>query len=294
MPITFYANYTNVTNGNYIPGATCIIAFDDATSGTMVDTGSIYNFTKLTGFATTGVHLWNVTCNETGYETLTAYDSVMIGVLNLTGNQTSLYMANVTNATALPRFEYNESGNVTTEGGNITGSNVYTEQLTDRWAAFYGNISGSIILTNRNGMNNVYSWGWTPANGGVVCTSTNSSVTDLTLYPADGDDIDAAWSFAPTESDSGRNTFNHTGCNMTIGITPIDNSGYVDTGQPGGFITCSLKDKIVAAKPDMYFCTNIEQNGAFWNGQTGNFELMVPTAFGVNQYETYYFYVNLN
>jgi len=293
-PITFYANYTNATDGSYISGATCLISFDDATSATMADTGNQYNYTKAAGFATTGIHLWNVTCNKTGYETLFVQDNVDVGPLNLTGNQTSLYMANVTNATSLPRFEYNGSGNLSTEGGNISGADVSTEMLTDRWAAFYGNISGSIMLTDAAGANNVYQWGWTPASGGVVCTSTNSSVTDLTLYPADGDDIDAAWSFAPTEADSGRNTFNQTGCSLTIGTTPITNAGYADTGQAGGFITCSLKAEIPATKPDMFFCTNITQNGVFWNNEAGDFELMVPTAFGNNVYETYYFYVNLD
>gem|GEM_PF-1483187 len=293
-PITFYANYTNATDGSHVAGATCLISFDDASSGTMVDTGSQYNYTKAAGFATTGIHLWNVTCNQTGYETLSATDSVLITVLNMTGNQTSLYMANVTNATALPRFVYNASGNLSSEGGNITGSNIYTEQLTDRWAAFYGNITGSIILTDKEGANNVYQWGWTPTDGGVVCTSTNSSVTDLKLYPADGDDIDAAWGFAPSEADSGRNTFNQTGCGLTIGTTPITNAGYADTGPAGGFVTCSLKAEIPATKPDMFFCTNITQNGVFWNNETGDFELMVPTAFGNNVYETYYFYVNLD
>jgi hypothetical protein len=133
-----------------------------------------------------------------------------------------------------------------------------------------------------------------PSTGGVVCTTTNSSVTDLTLYPADGDDVDAAWGFAPTEADSGRNTFNETGCGLTIGTTPINNASYADTGPAGGFVTCTLKDTITVTKPDMYFCTNLTDNGTFWNGDTGNFELMVPTAYGNNLYETYYFYVNLN
>ena len=293
-PITFYANYTNATDNSHVAGATCLISFDDATSGTMVDTGSQYNYTKAAGFATTGIHLWNVTCNKTGYETLFAQDSVTVGPLNLSGNLTSLYQATVNASAALPRFVYNGSGNLSSEGGNITGSNIYTEQLTDRWAAFYGNITGSIILTDKEGANNVYQWGWTPTDGGVVCTSTNSSVTDLKLYPADGDDIDAAWGFAPSEADSGRNTFNQTGCGLTIGTTPITNAGYADTGPAGGFVTCSLKAEIPATKPDMFFCTNITQNGVFWNNETGDFELMVPTAFGNNVYETYYFYVNLD
>jgi parallel beta-helix repeat protein len=293
-PITFYANFTNATSGAHISGATCLISFDDATNGSMVDTGSQYNYTKAAGFSTTGSHTWTVLCSQIDYGALSATDGVMITALNESGNMTSLYMANVTNATALPRFVSNQSGNLTTQGGNITGANVGTVQLTDRWAAFYGNISGKVILTDKAGLNNVFQWGWSTTAGGVVCTSTNSSVTNLNLYPADGDDIDTAWSFGSSEPDSGRNTFNQTPCDLTIGTTTIYNASYVDTGQPGGFVTCSLKDTITPPKAGMFFCTAIEPNGTFWNNQTGNFELMVPTAFGVNQYETYYFYVNLN
>jgi hypothetical protein len=43
----------------------------------------------------------------------------------------------------------------------------------------------------------------------------------------------------------------------------------------------------------MLFCSEIISGGTFWNGGTGDYELMVPTPQGPATTETYYFYANL-
>jgi hypothetical protein len=76
--ITFFANYTNITDGSHISGADCNISFDDDTSAMMTEAGSNYNYTKEGGFSTPGLHNWNVTCNVTNFETLNATDDVNV------------------------------------------------------------------------------------------------------------------------------------------------------------------------------------------------------------------------
>ncbi len=73
--VDFYAYYVNAS-GNQVPGATCTVYFDDATSGGM--SGNPYTYTKSSGFASAGTHNWNVTCSAAGYNTLTALDDVSI------------------------------------------------------------------------------------------------------------------------------------------------------------------------------------------------------------------------
>gem|GEM_PF-3460308 len=73
--VTFYANYTNVTTGALVAGASCAISFGDGTSASMSE-GTVYTATR--AYNTTGTKTWNVTCSATGYETLDASDTITI------------------------------------------------------------------------------------------------------------------------------------------------------------------------------------------------------------------------
>jgi parallel beta-helix repeat protein len=290
--IAFFANYTNATSGNHLPGAACLISFDDNASGSMADTGSQYNFTKSGGFSAIGIHLWNVTCSKAGYEALSSVDSVLVVEMNATNDTWTLYGANITNSTDLPRWEGQSAGNMSTLGGNLTPSNLSASMLSDHWAAFYGNISGNILLGNLSKY--VYTWLWGPADGGVICASTNSTVNTFSVFPGYAADIDSAWAFSSQFSDSGNRTFTGKNCTMSVDGVPVDDSDYADTGTPGGFKTCAYKSYVNPAKNGLLFCTDITGGGPLWNGQSGDFEILVPTAFGPGATETYYMYVNFN
>ncbi len=214
--------------------------------------------------------------------------------LNVTTANVSLYGANVTNVTHHGRFNASAAGNLSTEGGNVSGVNISSTQLTERWAAFYGDVVGNIFLNDVTGTN-VYSWSWAPASGGVVCLSTDSALTDpTTVSGALGTDIDIAWSLTSSATDSGNKTFNSTNCTIGIGTETISNASYADTGSAGGFMTCALKSATTPTKPDMLFCSSIISGGTLWNGATGDYEVMVPTPEASGTNETYYFYANLN
>ena len=201
---------------------------------------------------------------------------------------------NVTNETKLPRYNETAAGNITTEGGNISGTNLNSTQLTKRWAAFYGDVMGNIILKGATGSNYVYSWAWSPSAGGTICLSTNSTIGSFTAFPANGSDIDTAWGFAPVTTDSGTNTFNATNCTMSIGSSAVSNAAYADTGQAGGFMTCAIKSASAPAKAEMMFCSDIISGGSAWNGNPVDFEVLVPTPETYSTTETYYFYANLD
>ncbi len=214
--------------------------------------------------------------------------------LNVTTANVSLYGANVSNVTYNGRFNGSAAGNLSTEGGNVSGVNISSTQLTERWAAFYGDVVGNIFLNDLSGTN-VYSWSWAPAAGGVVCLSTNSSLSDpTTVTGAEGVDIDNAWSLTSSATDSGNSTFSSTNCTIGIGTATISNASYADTGSAGGFRTCALKSATTPTKPDMLFCSSIISGGTLWNGAAGDYEVMVPTPEASGTNETYYFYANLN
>ena len=62
------------------------------------------------------------------------------------------------------------AGTSTTEGGNVTGLNISGDQQTVKWAGFFGNISGGIVLKDSSG-DSFYEW-------------TVSDVTNCTVYAA--------------------------------------------------------------------------------------------------------------
>ena len=286
-PITFYANYTNVTNGAHISGATCLISFDDATSGTMTDSGTQYTYLRNTPFTTPGSHPWNVTCSQVGFETLNATDNLA------SGNTVNLYGANITNETIMPRWGGNSSGNLSTQGGNITEANLSATTLTGRWAALFGNVSGSVLLGD-DASHIVYTWAWNASNGGIVCASTNSSLSTFLAFPGYSSEIDNAWGFAGTAGDSANNTFTGRNCSMNYGPTTISGADYADTGVPGGFETCAFKSYTSPDKAGLLFCSDIIDGGQLYNGQKGDFEMIVPTTPAAGASETYYMYMSVN
>jgi hypothetical protein len=138
----------------------------------------------------------------------------------------------------------------------------------------------------------MFNWSWNSSYGGVVCASTASAPIS-TIMGATYADIDTAWSFDPTASDSSAKTFSNANCSQKFGGTNMSDAYYADTGLAGGFITCAWKSAFTPSKDEMLFCTNITNNGPLYNGESGDFEIIAPTEYGTGVYETYYFYLSL-
>ena len=180
------------------------------------------------------------------------------------------------------------------EEGNITPMDLDGNTSTEKWAGFYGNVTGNLVL-GLGESRLMYNWTWSPASAGAVCVSTNATLaTRPFVYAAPATDVDTAWGFDPADSDSGVNTFNESGCNMTIGSSFVEDADYSWTGSTKTFATCAMRlTTSVASKGQMLFCSNITQGGTLFNGQTGDFEILAPTSQDPATYETYYFYIHL-
>ncbi|MBD3209784.1 hypothetical protein GF318_00195, partial [Candidatus Micrarchaeota archaeon] len=259
-----------------------------------------YNESSLDIFEWNGTNWTDMNATlDTGANTLTLGSFTPSSDYGILGNTTpyanaSLYGVNITNVTRLARYNHTAAGNASTAGGNITGSNLSSVQLTERWAGFYGDVVGTIWLTGIAGSSYLYSWEWSAAEGGVVCLSTNGSLSDFSALGATGPDIDSAWMFSQNASDSGTNTFANTNCSLQLGPSNLTGASYADTGPAGGYITCALKTSSIPAKSNLIFCSEIIDSGTAWDGSTVDYEVMVPTPIGPGETETYYFYANLN
>jgi hypothetical protein len=183
--------------------------------------------------------------------------------------------------------------NIVTEGGNITAANITGTTLTDRWAAFFGNVSGTVVL--RDSADTVFSWSWTAANGGEVCLSTGSTFAFTQAVAAGSTDVDAvdtAFGLG-VAADNASKTLTNTTCDLKFNnIADIDNTAGATTG--GGFETCLVKNTAATLEGDFAFCTNINSTGKNYKNAGANYQVMVPTSHGATDTETYYFYMELD
>lgn len=217
--------------------------------------------------------------------------NTVLCVLVLAGVVFAMTGATVVHVQERGRWSAGAAGSAATEGGNISGVNVSSTSLTDRWASFYGNVTGSIILTDSGGTNNVYSWSWAATDGGEVCLSQDTNFPWGSAETAVKSAIDTAFGFGSV-ADNADNTYADGGCNIaTDEVGSITTTGTSLMGN-SSFENCVLGDGVELVEGDFAFCTNISNSGTNWNNEPANYEVMVPTT--VNGTETYYFFVELN
>ncbi len=182
--------------------------------------------------------------------------------------------------------------NITTSGGNVTSMNISSNISTTKWAGYWGNISGQLLLSPGSGQNNFYSWTWNSSNGGVVCAvAAPYGFNWASVASVAASAVDTAWSFGAA-SDNATNTLTTSSCAMTVGGIAITGTAGNKTGA-GGFTTCAVDDGATTTKGDFAFCVNISSAGSLFNGQKGNYELMVPTNKTYGATETYSFWMDL-
>jgi hypothetical protein len=183
---------------------------------------------------------------------------------------------------------------VITEGGNVTNLDLRSNVSTEKWAGFYGNVSGGIVLAQASGGSMFYTWAWTPAYGGEVCALADNSFDWANVASVTASAIDAAWGFLGTETDDAAATFDEN-CNINIAGTAVANTNATTTGSGADtFQTCALSDTAVPAKGDLAFCVKIQNAGTLFNTATGDYELLTAANATAGEFENYNFWLELN
>lgn len=224
------------------------------------------------------------------------------------------------------RWILNPTESIVTQGGNVTSLNLTVNDSTIKWAAFYGNVSGNIILSDNTTLNSVFNWTWSAGSNnetwpGEVCASEHAGYIFSNMQSATAGNIDTAWSFQTSDTDSATNTFYNGTCNVTLfsvtssgnaAKTGLRNSIIIGTGNRttyDPYRTCPVANALGSSNKNTYlFCSKLignltdPANGSNtifprnFKNMSVNFEVMAPV--GVSQtstitVETYYFYVKL-
>ncbi|MEM3364212.1 MAG: hypothetical protein QXS93_01745 [Candidatus Micrarchaeia archaeon] len=179
---------------------------------------------------------------------------------------------------------------ISIEGGNISDLNLSATSLTDRWAAFFGNLTGTIYLTSAAGSttNYVYRWSVTTINSGYVCASNSGAFNFLGAAAATAAGVNSFYNLG-NAADNATNTLTGT-CTLNFaGQGAINSAPAVDTGNNAAdtFRTCAITDTTNYA-----FCVAANATGNNYLGNPAHYELMVPTTPDTGL-TTYYFYAEL-
>ena len=220
---------------------------------------------------------------------------ILFGILVaclLAGSVFAISGATNTSAQANYRWSGNSTlgASATTQGGNISSLNIGEAQLTSKWASFFGNVSGTIRLSDTQAGSAVYVWAYSAANGGEVCVSTASTFPSGAPTNASSfTNFDTVFGTA-IGPDNASGTFNTACPLLTLSTGALTNFIAARIQGLSTFTTCAMNASGSAAA-NHAFCTNITSAGTNFNGTGANYELIVPstgTAGG-----TYYFYMEL-
>lgn len=184
------------------------------------------------------------------------------------------------------------NANVVTEGGNVTPLNLSSNVSTEKWAGYFGNVTGQIVLAPDN-TDMFYTWTWTSANGGEVCAVAASSGFDWSsIAAAVAGDVDTVWGFDTADTDSSTSTMNGN-CNLNIAGIAVPNTACT-TMPTSSLESAVVTDGATAAKSDIAFCVNITAGTGLFDGSTGDYELMTAANETAGATETHYFWLEMN
>ena len=180
-----------------------------------------------------------------------------------------------------------------TQGGNITMLNLSMTSLTTRWAAYWGNVTGTIILGTAT--NNIYQWSVSASSmTGRVCVSQGASQTFSTPTNASVSSIDNAANFSfGSAADNATSTYNLTSCNVVLSTGTVLNVASAKHQGNSTFTTCAITSDARTGVTSFDFCTNISKSGISFNNTGTNYELLVPTVANSTLVNNYYFYAEL-
>src|SRR3989338_1693424 len=205
------------------------------------------------------------------------------------------------------------SATVPAYAGNVTELRINVSMVTQGWQAFYGTVSGTIVLDDAFN-NSVYTWDLTspegeiyatrnntPLNwtaGNIVCANltnveTEESALNFNLGGGqDADGINETFTNISHPSFSvGLQSFAADQCNFTV-------STYVNDSTPGGSVPRSFNETLLysASERAVVYTALVTDDNYGFNGSRWDFQMLVGEDghSGDTASTPYYFYVELS
>ena len=211
----------------------------------------------------------------------------MLGLVMAIGPAT-----NWTSGTTYGPYNNGVSTTIDVTGGHIYSGTLDASSSTTKWAAVFGDVTGTLYLSDDSASNIFHQWTWADTNGGSVCLSQGAPITWASLTDATPAAIDGANSFDTNDIDSATQTYatDSTTATLTVAGKTLNN-GITPNGAGAG---ASPQSTFFATDGTSYlYCTGISADMDVMGGtDNADFEAMVPTPQDGSS-RTYNIYVEL-
>jgi hypothetical protein len=178
------------------------------------------------------------------------------------------------------------SQSVTTEGGNVTNTNVTVTSVTQKWAAFYGQLNGQDVLSDSSS-NNFYEWTVSDPTGSVVYAVPSGQGSPNTVSTVGTPSTLLSSSEFTTGVDNVDDTFNSTEDVSGDGSTAAAHT--FSSGSPDTSLSTGLYDD--GGNP--VYAAEVQNGVAGFDGNSYDFQLLVGVGEQTDT-QTYDFYAELN
>lgn len=171
--------------------------------------------------------------------------------------------------------------------GNLTGVNLTAQQITQRWAGFFGKISANVQLAD-SANNLFFLWSVTNVTN-LVIYAANGSVSDFTQVTTGNQSTSPPY-LSTDVSDNFNRTFSQSAAFVTPTVS-VASAPYTTTwqaGSQGSLRTYALA--VPSSGVNIWAGVAIHNTSSFRPGQPTDFQILAPAdANGV----TYTFYFEL-
>jgi len=223
-----------------------------------------------------------------------------VGVLSMTGVKA---ITGVDLTPASSTWSQSSAGE-SISGGNVYNATVSVSEQTYRWAALWGNITGSVVLNNEDA-NSVISWTVSSVqDGSIFYATTNDGTLDPTDFAAFNrlqlNNTDKAYGYDPFVTDSISNTFtNYANFQSPSMDSPVVANTTVLESTWTNYVFRFNSSDVPASYPGgqdyVVWAVEVQNDQNSFYGVTADYELLIPENEEVGQGEgsptTYYFWL---
>ena len=204
------------------------------------------------------------------------------------------------NPTSSSRATAPSAGQLDVQAGNVTNIDIDAWSITSKWAGFYGDITGTIVLEDGSS-NTFYNWSDASPTGEVFATRNPSTPTWASIACGDSSTITAEVSALSVDSgaDNITNTFCETcGNHSAFSVGTTDFSADQCTYRTNAFNNAGAQttdwDQVLLTDTNYaLYTTIIDQDTLGFDNINHDFQLLVAENVSDSTLTSYYFYVEI-
>lgn len=164
------------------------------------------------------------------------------------------------------------AGAVTAQGGNVTSANITVSSITNKWSAFYGQLTAEERLSDSTG-NNFYKWTVSnpTASGSWVYAVPGGQGAPTSLGAVNNPGTFLGSGFQ-TGADKASATFNTT---QTLDGVSTSAADTFSSGSPSTSFTSGLANYTAASGNSPVYIAEVQQDATGFDGNGHDFQLLV-------------------